>query len=378
MAVETLYSTQIPNNSREVSGTVVVYRDDVSLLCDTSLAPVNILLLMIPSGYWNTEYILYVKDLLGNAATNNITIIAPTGFLVNGAQQYVMNENGQSVEVTVSSNTDYNVNSTGSGSGGLTKLVVARTAFVSKNGNDVTGLIERLDQPFYTITAAINALVAAESTYYTSATPGGWLSAVDANNRLLVKAFAGAYLEGVTVSNYIDLDLSDATVGILGAAYAITDNGVQANSIIYGASAIVATVKLLNSSSSVSIYANSIFARYSNAVIVNGGTLQLYVPNITNYSNPDLGAFSTIVTNGGKVIVNSARVNNLSVAGYTIQNLSGTFIVNNCTLLTPTGTPPIYTGDGTFLVYGACQSNFPLTTASIQKVGSIIVDANVQ
>ena len=74
-----LPATKYPTNMRVVTGTPIIYNDDVVLLCDTSAGAVTINLLDIPNGYWSTQYKLYVIDNSNNAGTNNITINAGTG-----------------------------------------------------------------------------------------------------------------------------------------------------------------------------------------------------------------------------------------------------------------------------------------------------------
>lgn len=109
-----LSSTMYPNTQKIVIGTYTVYTDDSVLLCDTSTAPVIINLLQIPNsggylkqGNWSTQYKLYIVDYKNNSATNNITVIAPSGFKINTQQQYVMSTNGGSIIIEITSNLDY-------------------------------------------------------------------------------------------------------------------------------------------------------------------------------------------------------------------------------------------------------------------------------
>lgn len=95
-----------PNNSRQVSGTVYVNDDDVILLCNTSSATVTINLQSLPSNF-NVLYKLYIKDNSNNASTNNITIVAPTGFEINNQQSFVINQSGASYIIFITSSTDY-------------------------------------------------------------------------------------------------------------------------------------------------------------------------------------------------------------------------------------------------------------------------------
>lgn len=102
-----LPTTKYPNNIRTVSGTVSVEVDDVTLECDTSLGPVVINLLTIPSGDWSTQYKLYVFDSGNKAGTNNITIVAPAGQKINNAPQVVISSNGAGGYTRVGDNINY-------------------------------------------------------------------------------------------------------------------------------------------------------------------------------------------------------------------------------------------------------------------------------
>lgn len=102
-----LPTTKYKNNERIVSGSVNVENSDMLLNIDTSLVACTINLQSIPNDYWNTLYKLYVKDISNNAGTNNITIVAPNGYKINNSQNLILNTNGESVLVRISSNTDY-------------------------------------------------------------------------------------------------------------------------------------------------------------------------------------------------------------------------------------------------------------------------------
>lgn len=102
-----LPTTKYRNNERIVSGSVNVENSDMLLNVDTSLVACTINLQSIPNDYWNTLYKLYVKDISNNAGTNNITIVAPNGYKINNSQNLILNTNGESVLVRISSNTDY-------------------------------------------------------------------------------------------------------------------------------------------------------------------------------------------------------------------------------------------------------------------------------
>lgn len=103
-----LPNTKYKNNERTVSGNVLVENSDVLINVDTSIVPCTIYLKEIPKDYWSTLYKLYVKDITGNAATNTITIVAPTGYSINNQQQIVINVNGGGAVIRIQDNIDYN------------------------------------------------------------------------------------------------------------------------------------------------------------------------------------------------------------------------------------------------------------------------------
>jgi len=103
-----LSSQKYPNNIRTISGpTNEVRPDDVTIVCDTSSAPVVLTLATIPSNYWSTQYKLSVVDGNNNAATNSITINAPSGQTINGLSSFVINTNKGVATISIASNGAY-------------------------------------------------------------------------------------------------------------------------------------------------------------------------------------------------------------------------------------------------------------------------------
>ena len=119
----TLFETKYPNNSRVVSGVVTIYRDDVVLLCDTSVAPVTINLFDIPDNYWSTQWKLYIIDNSNNASVNNITINAGVGQLINTQASLVLNTNGSGALIRIVSNTNFLASFMSGSSGGGYNLI---------------------------------------------------------------------------------------------------------------------------------------------------------------------------------------------------------------------------------------------------------------
>lgn len=103
----TMFSTKYPNTSRTVSGTTAVYNTDSILAVNTSSIAATINLDSIPSGYWSTSWKLYIYDNSNNASTNNITINAGSGQTINGSSSVVLNTNGATAVITISSNTSF-------------------------------------------------------------------------------------------------------------------------------------------------------------------------------------------------------------------------------------------------------------------------------
>jgi hypothetical protein len=117
-----LNPTKYKNPQRTILGAInFVFNGDTIILCDTTLGIVNLTLLEIPKDQWNTTYKLYVADKSNNAGTNNITITAPVGYLINGATSLVISNNGGCALIRVTENNQYLASLT-SGGGGLAVL----------------------------------------------------------------------------------------------------------------------------------------------------------------------------------------------------------------------------------------------------------------
>jgi hypothetical protein len=286
-----------------------------------------------------------------------------------------MNVNSETAKITISSNVDYLAEISASGSV-TSSVTIARTAFVSKNGSDSTGLIERLDKPFLTIAAAQAALVSAVGTYYTNSTSGLWTSVPSAADRLCIKVFSGNYQETITLSQYfIDYDLTDASISP-SVATAVTDNGVACNCIIFGSSIINGTVFLLNAGSNLRVDADTINGNGFFGVLGFAGFVIVNAKTITNNTN---SAVATVSNGNGKVIINNARIINTGTDVCVDGGATGGTAINNCTLLASGSysTRAGGGGAGEIYVYGACQANKPAGIGAILKISSIIVDSGV-
>lgn len=148
----TLSATKYPNQARTVNGTVTLFPSDSILNCNTSLAAVNMTLLDIPAGYFETTWKLYVIDASGNAATNNITINAPSGYTINGASSLVINVNGGAACISIVANTKYLADLNYSTSGGSSLAVLS-------NGTPVVAAASSMNfSSAFDVTASGNAV----------------------------------------------------------------------------------------------------------------------------------------------------------------------------------------------------------------------------
>ena len=102
-----LEQTKYPNNIRQVSGTPIIFNNDVILECLTNVGAITINLLGIPDNFWNTTYKLYVVDYDGNASANNIVINAGFGQTINGASSITINQDSGSVIIRIVDNKTY-------------------------------------------------------------------------------------------------------------------------------------------------------------------------------------------------------------------------------------------------------------------------------
>jgi len=86
--------TKYKNNIRTVSGNVTPYPDDVVLNVDSTKGMCTIYLNNYVQNYWSTTWRLYINDVGGMARTNNIIIVAPTGYSINASSYVLINTNG--------------------------------------------------------------------------------------------------------------------------------------------------------------------------------------------------------------------------------------------------------------------------------------------
>ena len=285
-------------------------------------------------------------------------------------------------------------------------LVVANTVFVSKNGNDLTGLVERMDKPFLTIAAARTALLA----FYI----GG--NAPSATNRILIKVFNGYYNEPIILDNYVDIDLS-ASVATCTSSQLIKDNGVAVDSIIYGSAKLYGVTMgggnaiQATANSNIRIYCDTIIGRTATTngiVTINtrkidgdgdfvlqalGGIVTINAYELTTNTNVIKNDSGTTVINatlisspsnapvtitGGSLTINAARIVTAGVNKNAVEKTGGTLILNNATMIaTGTGKSIFAPAPQNVKIYGACQGNLAVDANITQQVGIVKIDANV-
>lgn len=318
-----LFEQKYPNNIRQISGlNNIPFQDDVVLEVDTTLGAASINLLDIPVnggfGYWSTQYKLYIVDKSNNAGVNNITVNAPVGSKINGGASFTISSNGASLLVRVASNNNYvgqySVIAGGTGNGHIIadegvnlpqqpildfvgkgissynvigKTVVSvdgainvkNTVYVSKNGDDSTGLVERLDLPFLTISSAISSAVA-------------FFLTKSNDNRVRIVVESGLYNENINLQSFIDLDLGDSIID----GY-ISDNNVDFgviqdgfwHCVIYGVAQLRKTMVsgaygqsfiLFQSNNNILINCDSIISDINDSIAMIGGYARIICNNV--------------------------------------------------------------------------------------------------
>lgn len=192
--------------------------------------------------------------------------------------------------------------------------------FVTKNGSDTTGLVDRLDKPFLTIQAAITAL----NTAYPSRSN---------LSRCKVYVESGQYDEDIVMQKYIDFDLGNAIIN-----GTVTDNNVDFGSsnagewtnIIYG-NAIIYNQRVSGSMSAVLIYKpNTKLLMYCDKIISTGndgiaildGQMRVYCNRIESLAVSAVGKHSIDLAQGD--IATSYTYSKLEVIGADILKPSST------------------------------------------------------
>ena len=245
--------------------------------------------------------------------------------------------------------------------GGSSAATVANTVFVSKNGSDSTGLIDRLDKPFLTISAATTAL--------NNAYP---VSARTSTTRYLVKVFSGYYTERIVLSNYTDYDLSDTILDVVsGANYTIDDNNVACNSIIYGNSQIkrstagtLGCVRTQHSATTLTVYADNIISNIGTAIECSNGVQNIIVSS--GITSIGVG----VASYGGTQTI---KCNNITATSYGVWCTGGTQTIYGN--VSSTSTSAVVSDGGTQSIYGnvSCSAD----TAVVSNSGTQFIKGDV-
>jgi hypothetical protein len=210
-----LYQTEYPNNSRVVSGTPAIFKDDVVLLCNTSTAPVVINLLEIPDNYWNTIWKLYVVDNSSNASVNNITINAGTGQTINGHSSITLTTNDESAVIRIASNNQFIAS--------RSTAAPSQTITVKDEGTTLTTDVSSIDFVGSGVTAT------AIGNDVTVTIPSNQLTTKDEGATLTTNTASIDFVgSAVTATNVGD----DVTVNILSKVIPINNEDVQITSSV--------------------------------------------------------------------------------------------------------------------------------------------------
>lgn len=166
-----LPSTKYVNTTRRLNtGTTQVEDSDLILDCDSSTGPITVNLKKIPADQWSTLYKLYVKDYGQKADSDNITIVAPTGYKINGASSVVINTPRAAALIRIVSDTDY-VCTIAAISSGITALTVTDTSTVDLTLTAITGGYNLLAKVKLTDYMLAELLLSNPATNYFPKTP---------------------------------------------------------------------------------------------------------------------------------------------------------------------------------------------------------------
>lgn len=162
------------------------------------------------------------------------------------------------------------------GANGTSSLPIANTAFVSKNGNDSTGQVERLDKTYATIQAAINAIAAAHPVRTDAA-------------RVQVIVFDGRYIEDITMKPYVDIHLfnvridgavSDGGVDFGASAAGIWTNVITGQGSIQPSTAGKIAVSTTKPNSKFLLYVKTLSAKTLEAINMTNGFMRVHAEKI--------------------------------------------------------------------------------------------------
>ncbi len=168
-------------------------------------------------------------------------------------------------------------------------ITVTNTVYVSKGGNDTTGLAERFDRPFETLAAGFAAAQ--------GLTPS-------ATKVIRIVVLSGTYDEQIPLETYIDWDLTNAIIDFTtdSATYTINDNGSSIACNIYGNGIIKRTIgasglgciKQSGLNSNIKINCTGISAEVGDCIVASKGR-----QTINTYSLGSAAGKAIIAENSG-------------------------------------------------------------------------------
>jgi hypothetical protein len=315
---------------------IVSQKNQFRLICKTAGGAITIILPSISAFGNGIDAKIFIDDTDDMAATNNITIQVGAGITIANASSFVMNQNGQKVEVYISSKTEYGVLGSGGGAAiGASILSVGEGGYPMQNN-------------------PTNAIVASgiEKAY--------------AN--LYINATTGQLLESVSFPDLLDIDggiqFDDATT-----------TTVQLQEALFPKLELLTTLSSgfvgLPNLTTIDLSKLKKVVAGVNSNIIDISYLALNnCDAVTSFSFPALTDIEALVTSTGVVAIvsqNNATITNFDFPVLVNTNL--TFAVSifaqNCPLLTSMAFPLLQTGGaglGTFI--GTSQCNL-LTTMSL-------------
>jgi len=241
-------------------------------------------------------------------STNNFIISITNGALVTNINSIsTLNLNGTNI-----------VNLFAPLSGGSGFVVFTNTVWVSKNGNDGTGILSDLSRPYLTVQAAITAA----SSGYT------------------IFVMPGSYDEQITLKDGVDLWLSEGTTLTYSNAAntsGIIDNGVAVNCVIDGFGKLTRTVATGSNANVLRLTgASTLKVRVQSVYVVDGGgtTEAVFVTNGNLKWTGDIYApGSAMVVNGASANVEVTDSMLVSTNDYAFLKGRGIAVVRNCTAI---------------------------------------------
>jgi len=191
-------------------------------------------------------------------------------------------------------------------------LTVANTIYITKSGNDSTGLVERFDKPFLTIQAAVDAAVIA-------------FPSLDADTRIKFIVESGDYTwNNPTIHKYMDFDFGNSVITLTG--YGITDYGVDFGvsdsgiftNIIYGnakiKSATTGAIYITGANTKVLFHCDSLITE-NDCIVIEDGYLKI-VANLINCFGTSLNYTQCVNVYGSGLC---------TVVGANIINVTGSY-----------------------------------------------------